>query len=174
MKMRLTSLTILAVLMSVLVLAPLGPAAEAQTFEVKNELKNIPVEGTTLTPPGGAFEGKLTILGFTAAGGVLESVTGVLDGTVTNSTGRVTRVEKQTFTAPVMSFVVPSTSTAPVTPLQVGVVCDILFLDIGPISLDLLGLTIDLSRIILDVNAVPGEGNLLGNLLCAIVNLLNP
>ncbi len=52
--------------------------------------------------------------------------------------------------------------------------CDILFLVIGPIHLDVLGLVINLSRIILDIDAVPGPGNLLGNLLCAIVNLLNP
>ena len=52
-------------------------------------------------------------------------------------------------------------------------VCDVLFLDLGPIFLDVLGLTIDLSQITLDINAVPGAGNLLGNLLCAVTNLLN-
>ena len=53
-------------------------------------------------------------------------------------------------------------------------VCDILFLDLGPISLNVLGLAVDLSRILLDIDAVPGAGNLVGNLLCAIANLLNP
>ena len=51
--------------------------------------------------------------------------------------------------------------------------CDILFLDLGPISLDLLGLELDLSQILLDLDADPGAGNLLGNLLCAVTNLLN-
>ena len=51
--------------------------------------------------------------------------------------------------------------------------CDILFLDLGPIFLDVLGLEIDLSQIVLDINAVPGAGNLLGNLLCAVVGLLD-
>jgi hypothetical protein len=51
--------------------------------------------------------------------------------------------------------------------------CDILFLDLGPIFLDILGLEIDLSQIILDINAVPGPGNLLGNLLCAVFGLLD-
>jgi hypothetical protein len=46
-------------------------------------------------------------------------------------------------------------------------------LDIGPISLDLLGLKIDLSRIILDITAERGAGNLLGNLLCAVAGLLD-
>jgi hypothetical protein len=51
--------------------------------------------------------------------------------------------------------------------------CDILFLDLGPISLDLLGLQLDLSQILLDLDADPGAGNLLGNLLCAVTGLLD-
>ena len=56
---------------------------------------------------------------------------------------------------------------------QVQASCDVLFLDLGPISLDLLGLTVDLSQVILDVNAVTGPGNLLGNLLCGLLGLLD-
>jgi hypothetical protein len=52
--------------------------------------------------------------------------------------------------------------------------CRILFLDLGPIFLDVLGLQVDLSQIILDVTAVGGSGNLLGNLLCAVTGLLDP
>ena len=51
--------------------------------------------------------------------------------------------------------------------------CDILFLDLAPIHLDVLGLEIDLSQIVLDINAVPGAGNLLGNLLCGVLGLLD-
>ncbi|MEC4803614.1 MAG: hypothetical protein SAJ12_04460 [Jaaginema sp. PMC 1079.18] len=51
--------------------------------------------------------------------------------------------------------------------------CDVLFLDLGPIFLDVLGLTVDLSQITLDINAVSGSGNLLGNLLCQVVSLLD-
>jgi len=52
--------------------------------------------------------------------------------------------------------------------------CGILDLDIGAIHLDLLGLVIDLAPIHLDITAVPGAGNLLGNLLCAVAGLLDP
>jgi hypothetical protein len=52
-------------------------------------------------------------------------------------------------------------------------VCDILHLTLGPLDLDLLGLVIHLDRVVLDITAVSGPGNLLGNLLCAIANLLN-
>ena len=48
--------------------------------------------------------------------------------------------------------------------------CPILVLDIGAIHIDLLGLVIDLAPINLDLTAVSGPGNLLGNLLCAVAN----
>jgi hypothetical protein len=51
--------------------------------------------------------------------------------------------------------------------------CGILHLDLGPLTLDLLGLQIDLSRIVLDITAEAGAGNLLGNLLCAVAGLLD-
>ena len=46
-------------------------------------------------------------------------------------------------------------------------------LGLGPIFLDLLGLQLTTSEIIIDLTAVPGPGNLLGNLLCALVGLLD-
>jgi hypothetical protein len=51
--------------------------------------------------------------------------------------------------------------------------CEILRLSIGAINLDLLGLTVSLNPVLLVITAVPGAGNLLGNLLCAIVGLLD-
>jgi hypothetical protein len=52
--------------------------------------------------------------------------------------------------------------------------CTILDLTLGPLHLDLLGLVVDLNQVHLVITAVQGPGNLLGNLLCAIANLLNP
>ncbi|MBD3947533.1 hypothetical protein [Nocardioides ganghwensis] len=51
--------------------------------------------------------------------------------------------------------------------------CDILNLVLGPLDLNLLGLEINLQRVVLDIVAVPGAGNLLGNLLCAVAGLLD-
>lgn len=51
--------------------------------------------------------------------------------------------------------------------------CPILHLDLGPLNLNLLGLNVDLSQVILDITAIPGAGNLLGNLLCAVTGLLD-
>jgi hypothetical protein len=55
-----------------------------------------------------------------------------------------------------------------------GASCQILLLQIpGGLTLDLLGLQVLLQALRLDILAVRGAGNLLGNLLCGVVNLLN-
>lgn len=51
--------------------------------------------------------------------------------------------------------------------------CRVLNLVLGPLHLNLLGLVVNLNRVHLNITAVPGSGNLLGNLLCAVANLLN-
>lgn len=48
-----------------------------------------------------------------------------------------------------------------------------LFLNIQAITLNLLGLEVLTSPITIDVNAIPGEGNLLGNLVCSLAGLLD-
>lgn len=51
--------------------------------------------------------------------------------------------------------------------------CSVLHLDLGPLNLNLLGLTVHLNQVVLDINAMSAPGNLLGNLLCSVANLLN-
>jgi hypothetical protein len=51
--------------------------------------------------------------------------------------------------------------------------CPILHLDLGPLDLNLLGLHVHLNEVVLNIEAIPGAGNLLGNLLCAIASLLD-
>jgi len=51
--------------------------------------------------------------------------------------------------------------------------CPVLNLVLGPLDLNLLGLRVHLDRVVLTIVAESGPGNLLGNLLCAITNLLN-
>jgi hypothetical protein len=51
--------------------------------------------------------------------------------------------------------------------------CDILNLVLGPLDLDLLGLQVHLDRVVLNIVAQSGAGNLLGNLLCAVAGLLD-
>ena len=56
--------------------------------------------------------------------------------------------------------------------------CDILNLSLGPVDLNLLGLEVHLDNchngpVTVDVTAVPGAGNLLGNLLCSLSHALD-
>lgn len=51
--------------------------------------------------------------------------------------------------------------------------CDVLNLVLAPLDLNVLGLTVHLDRVVLDIVAVSGGGNLLGNLLCAVAGLLD-
>jgi hypothetical protein len=51
--------------------------------------------------------------------------------------------------------------------------CPILHLVLGPLTLHLLGLNVHLNQVVLDITATSGNGNLLGNLLCGVSNLLN-
>jgi hypothetical protein len=51
--------------------------------------------------------------------------------------------------------------------------CDVLNLVLAPLDLDLLGLQVHLDRVVLNIVAVSGAGKLLGNLLCAVVGLLD-
>jgi len=111
-------------------------------------------------------------------------VTGTLTdavGVVTQFTGTISNL-----TASVVNGVLTLTGTLTGTGLPAGGVpfsvplaalanasCTILTLDIGAIHLDVLGLVVDLAPVNLDITAVPGAGNLLGNLLCAVANLLN-
>jgi hypothetical protein len=56
---------------------------------------------------------------------------------------------------------------------QPAATCPILHLVLGPLTLNLLGLNIHLNRVVLNITAVSGPGNLLGNLLCLVAHLLD-
>lgn len=51
--------------------------------------------------------------------------------------------------------------------------CDVLNLVLGPLDLDVLGLQVNLNRVVLNIVAQSGAGKLLGNLLCAVAGLLD-
>jgi len=104
----------------------------------------------------GTFTGTFQLTRFVAdQGGVIAN--GVVTGLLTAPDGTVT------------SIVQNVTAAAAVGNSS----CQILHLDLGPLSLSLLGLNVNLSRVVLDITAQPGPGNLLGNLLCGVANLLN-
>jgi|SRR6478609_1480233 len=112
-----------------------------------------PVTGTVTDANGvvAQFTGTISNLTTSVVNGVL-TLTGTLTGTGLPAGG--------------VPFSVPLTALADAS-------CTILTLNIGAIHLDLLGLVADLDPVNLNITAVPGAGNLLGNLLCSVAHLLD-
>ena len=133
-------------------LMTLGTAAPVEAQPRPADL-TIPITGTG---SAGTFDGTFTLQRFVATDEGVAAV-GRLTGTVTTASGVVTSIVR--------------TVTLPTAIGQAT--CDILHLDLGPLNLDLLGLQVDLSRIVLDITAESGAGNLLGNLLCSVAGLLD-
>jgi hypothetical protein len=125
----------------------------------------------------------------TATATVIDSVlnttigTGTFTGTVTNLKAVFDAASKTTtITGRIAGTVTDSTTGAILATINTTFrtvltgasgSCQILLLDLGPIFLDLLGLQVDLSRVVLEITAQAGPGNLLGNLLCAVAGLLD-
>ncbi len=143
MKLRLTSFALLFALMSAFVLIPASSVAAKPNKP--NPLKGVRAHGRF-------GEATVNVTGFAvnAAGKLVAS------GTVTSPT----RGQLSTF------------SDAEVT-VAPNATCTILNLVIAPIDINLLGLRVQTSTITLVVTAEEGEGQLLGNLLCAIARLLD-
>jgi hypothetical protein len=172
MKYRLTTLAVLLALASAFILAPFGAMAAPKD---KKPFKNIPVAGTLVG--GGTFKGKVSItqFGYDQATGLW--VSGVLNGTATTADGVAHQDISQSFSqvhATLSSGGSAATAGSASTFAITQAVCDILTLNIGAIHLDLLGLVVDLAPVNLNITAVSGAGNLLGNLLCAVAGLLDP
>ena len=153
---RLTLILTLIGMVGLLTAPAVSAARPAQP--AATDLNALPITGDL---GDGTFEGLVDITSFELVDGTL-TATGTVTGDVLDAAGNV-----------IGSIVdVPFTTTADLTNPGGGK-CDILELNLGPIDLDLLGLVVNLSAIDLNVDAVPGAGNLLGNLLCAVAGLLD-
>jgi hypothetical protein len=174
MTLRLASLAVLVALLGAFVVAPLTARAQApQTIEP------IPV---TASKNNGTknFEGAVTVTRFVQQGGTIFAE-GSLTGEVTNKKGKVTHAVEETVQLPVT--VVAGEAAAAQDAASQGnakratalqPVCDVLFLQLGPITLNLLGLNLQVGGgldgtepIIVEITADP-SGGLLGQLLCGL------
>jgi len=112
-----------------------------------------PAMGPALAAPAAA--GATSLLPINISSVAFDPVSGAITavGTIGN----------QAFTATgLLTLTQPSAGSTPILHLQ-----------LNEIHLDLLGLKVDTSKICLDVTAQSGSGNLLGNLLTDVANLLN-
>ncbi|HEY7076374.1 MAG TPA: hypothetical protein VH418_13440 [Solirubrobacteraceae bacterium] len=144
-----------AVMTCALVLAGAGAASAAQ--QPAKLARKVAVTGTH------GFKGKLTINRFVTRHGKVYAVGRLVGRLHGKRVSRYVRVPAKT---------TQGAASAQLPPIPNA--CQILNLQLGPINLNLLGLSVRTNRINLRIDAVPGAGNLLGNLLCAVTNLLNP
>lgn len=127
------------------------------------------VVGTTAN--GRQVTGKFIPMKFSRHNGHVRA-RGLINGVVHNADG-TTRTFSVMRTMRVQSVNgAPATARAART-ASARAACPILHLVLGPLDLDLLGLQVHLDRVVLNVDAQPGPGNLLGNLLCAVAGLLD-
>ena len=138
-----------------------GGVGSAAAQDVLPFAKKVPVTGQAKN--GKQFTGTYTIKKFVQRDGKAFAV-GTLKGTLKHRSVRRTGVR--------MPASVVDTSTTAQVPTPGA--CQVLNLNLGPINLNLLGLRVATNQINLLIEAIPGAGNLLGNLLCAVTNLLNP
>lgn len=153
MKLRLLSLALALGLLGLFAIAPLSASAAPPSTSAVS----VPVTGDFL---GGTFSGIYNITSFVTQNGQLFAVgtlTGTLTDTLTGATTTITNVPVR----------------IPVDLAGSSGSCQVLHLELGPLDLDLLGLVIHLDRVVLDITAQSGPGNLLGNLLCGIAGLLD-
>jgi hypothetical protein len=157
-------------LAATIALLPLTTAvAQAQAGVGKSTGLAVPITGSAMRVADGtvqAVSGVFTIQRFVAQRGQGIVATGTYVATVTDVTGAVQTIVTQLS----IPLVMPNPSGASVAAVAS---CDVLNLVLGPLHLDLLGLVVDLNQVVLNITAVPGAGNLLGNLLCAITGLLD-
>jgi hypothetical protein len=133
--------------------APAAPAAAPGLGTMTSD-----VSGTFTDAAGaGTFTGTFVPSQF-STDGTNTFATGVLSGDMVSADGT--------------SRAVSQTETMQVNQIT-AIGCEVLDLVLGPLDLNLLGLTVHLDRVHLNITAVPGAGNLLGNLLCAIAGLLD-
>jgi len=162
-RFRTTALAVL--LTSAFALGAAGTASAAQQPAATPFTKTVELQGSK------RFQGTYTIKRFAARGGELVAI-GNVRGTMRKA-GKTKRVSRKNVAMPAQLLGAGRTASASQVPPIPGA-CEILNLVLGPINLDLLGLVVRTNRINVRIDAVPGPGNLLGNLLCGITGILNP
>jgi hypothetical protein len=133
----------------------------------------VPITGTATAADGAVqtLTGTFTVQRFSRSQGQIFADGTVVATLTSSAAGSVARTIVTQVSLPLQLPGTPTmVTTGAVTALAT---CDILHLVLGPLHLNLLGLVIDLNQVVLDITAVTGAGNLLGNLLCAITGLLD-
>jgi hypothetical protein len=154
---------VVAAVCAALLVVPVAAGAQTTPAPVPTtSFSHVPVSGTATN--GKKFTGHFNVSQFVVRGGKAYAL-----GTLTGKLGNRT-VKKTNVAIPVSM----GSGSATGLTAHSAATCQILNLVLGPLHLNLLGLHVDLNQVILNITGVTGSGQLLGNLLCGVANLLNP
>jgi hypothetical protein len=148
----------IAMLVAVTVVTPSEASAQ---IRIGGSGIGVPVAGSG---PGATFAGTLVIQRFARVANQIVAI-GVVNGVLTDTSSGVTSNVIRQVRVPL--------DTSGAGDVSVAAICSVLSLVLGPLDLNLLGLLVHLDQVVLNIDAESGPGNLLGNLLCAVTNLLN-
>lgn len=157
-KRRLATMASVGFVIAAVTAFTIAPAAPAATGGGAISPNPVPITGTITSLGGGTFSGTISQIQFVRQNGQL-ALQGLVNGTLTTATGTLNVVDQAV--------------TLPIGTGSSNGSCTILDLTIQPIDLNLLGLMVHTDTIHLNITAQSGPGNLLGNLLCGVANLLN-
>ena len=149
--------------------AATGDRTAARSVVGKSDAGKITSRVVGRASDGGKVTGSFTPTRFVKRDGTLWAK-GFLKGKITHPDGSKTRFSgiKKIPVKKIDGRSVMGARTA-----KLAAECDVLNLVLGPLDLNVLGLEIHLKRVVLDIVAVSGAGQLLGNLLCAVAGLLD-
>ena len=155
---------VIAALCAAMLVVPVAASAQTTPTTPTNvtSFKNIPITGTANN--GKSFTGHFNVSQFVARNGKTYAL-----GTLTGKLGNRT-IKRSNVAIPVSM----GSGSATGLTAHAAATCQILNLVLGPLHLNLLGLHVDLNQVVLNITGVTGAGQLLGNLLCGVANLLNP
>jgi hypothetical protein len=132
------------------------------------------IHGHPVNHPNWTVRGHMNVRRFVLRSGEVRAVARITDAVLRRPNGNVVRRLDEPQRV-VILVTLPTSGGASTNgnDISVAATCRILDLVLGPLDLDLLGLKIHLNRVVLNIVAESGPGNLLGNLLCAIAGLLD-
>lgn len=169
--MRATRVVRLLAVMLVMALGMTGPALAQQAPEVRGStIQNV----TAQLEDGSEFTGRVVNLQLTD---IVEGDDGTLQALASGRLIGQLNGQRINQTFENVQLGILNQDGDPLLPndLDNQDVCPILFLELGPIFLDLLGLIVEVpDPIIVEIRAERGPGQLLGNLLCALLGILDP
>jgi hypothetical protein len=171
-KPRVIALAVAAAMATAITFVP-GVSTAHQRATRDSDFQQIRIHGHPDNHPNWTVRGHMNVRRFVLRGDEVRAVARITDAVVRRANGSVVRRlnEPQRVVIPVT--LPGSGATSANDSVSVTATCRILDLVLGPLDLDLLGLKVHLNRVVLNITAESGPGNLLGNLLCAIAGLLD-